>query len=73
MAGAHQLGGMMNLPPEMPSAAWLPYIRWPTSTLRWRRRWSGGEILSGPMAVPGGERVAQCMDPQGAAFALHGV
>jgi len=24
------------------------------------------------MEVPGGARVAQCMDPQRAAFALHG-
>ncbi len=31
----------------------------------------GGNVLNGPMAVPGGGRVAQCTDPQGAAFALH--
>ena len=31
----------------------------------------GGQVLNGPMDVPGGDRVAQCMDPQGAAFALH--
>jgi predicted enzyme related to lactoylglutathione lyase len=23
------------------------------------------------MDVPGGDRIAQCMDPQGAVFALH--
>jgi predicted enzyme related to lactoylglutathione lyase len=23
------------------------------------------------MEVPGGDRIAMCMDPQGAAFALH--
>ena len=28
--------------------------------------------MNGPMEVPGGDRVAQCADPQGAAFALHG-
>jgi hypothetical protein len=28
-------------------------------------------VLNGPMEVPGGDRVAQCRDPQGAMFALH--
>jgi predicted enzyme related to lactoylglutathione lyase len=32
----------------------------------------GGQVLNGPMEVPGGDRIAQCMDPQGAAFAIHG-
>lgn len=31
----------------------------------------GGTVLNGPMKVPGGGRVAQCVDPQGATFALH--
>lgn len=31
----------------------------------------GGKILNGPMDVPGGGRIAQCMDPQGGAFAVH--
>ena len=31
----------------------------------------GGQVLNGPMDVPGGDRVAQCLDPQGGAFALH--
>jgi predicted enzyme related to lactoylglutathione lyase len=31
----------------------------------------GGQILNGPMEVPGGDLIAQCLDPQGAAFALH--
>jgi hypothetical protein len=25
----------------------------------------------GPMEVPGGDYVAQCLDPQGAMFAIH--
>lgn len=32
---------------------------------------SGGQLVHGPMEVPGGSMVAQCVDPQGAAFALH--
>ena len=33
----------------------------------------GGTVLNGPMDVPGdsGDRVVQCMDDQGAAFAMH--
>jgi uncharacterized protein len=31
----------------------------------------GGKVMNGPMEVPGGDRIAQCMDPQGAAFAVH--
>lgn len=32
---------------------------------------NGGQILNGPMEVPGGDWVVNAMDPQGAAFALH--
>jgi hypothetical protein len=31
----------------------------------------GGKLLVGPMEVPGGDLVAQCLDPQGGAFVLH--
>jgi hypothetical protein len=31
----------------------------------------GGRVLNGPQEVPGGDIVAQCLDSQGAAFALH--
>ena len=30
----------------------------------------GGSILNGPMQVPGGQWIVQCMDPQGAVFNL---
>lgn len=30
-----------------------------------------GTILNGPMEVPGGDWVANAMDPQGAPFGLH--
>ena len=33
---------------------------------------SGGQILNGPMEVPGGSWIVQCRDPQGAMFALVG-
>jgi predicted enzyme related to lactoylglutathione lyase len=31
----------------------------------------GARVLNGPMQVPGGARIVQLMDPQGAAFSLH--
>jgi predicted enzyme related to lactoylglutathione lyase len=32
----------------------------------------GGEVLNGPMQVPGGSWIVQCRDPQGAMFAMMG-
>jgi predicted enzyme related to lactoylglutathione lyase len=32
---------------------------------------NGGRVLNGPMQVPGGGTIAQCLDPQGAAFAVY--
>ena len=37
-----------------------------------RVREHGGQVVNGPMDVPGGDQVAQCLDPQGAAFAIYG-
>ena len=31
---------------------------------------AGGKVLNGPMDVPGGSKIVQCQDPQGAFFAL---
>lgn len=31
----------------------------------------GGKLLNGPMNIPDGGRIAQCMDPQGAMFGIH--
>lgn len=35
-----------------------------------RAKAKGARVLNGPMEVPGGQRIVQLMDPQGAAFAL---
>ena len=32
----------------------------------------GGQILEGPLEVPGGSWIVRCTDPQGAMFALAG-
>lgn len=67
-------GGMMTKPESLPAPPhWLyyTYVHDLDAALT-RVRKSGGQVIHGPMEVPGGDHVAQCMDPQGAAFALHG-
>ncbi len=66
-------GGMFNKPPEMDYPShWLYYITVSDiDAAVGRVKELGGQILNGPMEVPDGDMVAQCMDPQGSAFALH--
>lgn len=66
-------GGMYNKPREMPAPPhWLPYatVKDTDATAKQVEK-LGGKVLNGPMEVPGGGRIAQCMDPQGAAFAIY--
>jgi predicted enzyme related to lactoylglutathione lyase len=67
------LGGMFTKPEEMPGPPmWLYYISVPSvDDAAEKVKALGGKVLNGPMDVPGGDKIAQCMDPQGAAFALH--
>lgn len=69
----YPLGGIFNKPAEMPGPpAWLSYIRVPdVNAAAEGVKKLGGQILNGPMEVPGGDLIAQCLDVQGAAFALH--
>ncbi len=69
--GAHPLGGMMNHPPGVFPGWWF-YIRVgdvkeAVSVVEE----AGGEVFTPPMEVPGGDWIAHCKDPKGAAFALH--
>jgi uncharacterized protein len=51
---------------------WQIYFRVPNADEASERiKASGGKILNGPMDVPGGDRIVNAMDPQGAAFGLH--
>jgi predicted enzyme related to lactoylglutathione lyase len=68
------IGGMMNKPPELAQVPpnWQIYFRVPDIDAAVERiKANGGQILNGPMEVPGGDRVVNAMDPQGAAFSLH--
>ena len=71
--GGADLGGMWTKPADMPMPPnWLYYIRVASvDEAAERVKTLGGQVLNGPMDVPGGDRIAQCLDPQGAAFAVH--
>jgi len=68
------LGGMMNKMPEMAQVPphWALYFRVPDVHAGAERvKANGGQVLNGPMEVPGGDWIVNCMDPQGAAFSMH--
>ncbi len=72
--GGRTLGGMMTRPKGYPAPPhWLYYVNVKDLDAALGRTKKGdGKVMMGPTEVPGGDRVAQCVDPQGAAFALHG-
>ena len=68
------LGGMMNKPKEMAQVPphWGIYVHVDDVHQGAERvKGNGGQVLNGPMEVPGGDWIVNCMDPQGAAFSLH--
>ena len=71
--GEAPLGGMFNKPAEMPGPPmWLYYIKVDdVNALVAKVEELGGQVVNGPIEVPGGDLIAQCLDPQGALFALH--
>jgi predicted enzyme related to lactoylglutathione lyase len=73
--GERSFGGMFDNSPDMPKPTgpfWLHYVKVDDCNSAVERvKANGGQVLNGPMEVPGGDLIAQCMDPQGVAFALH--
>lgn len=69
------LGGMFRKPAQMPGPpGWLYYARvLDVNAAIETVKANGGQVLNGPMEVPGGDYIAQCMDPQGGMFAVHHV
>lgn len=70
--GGDSLGGIFKRPPEAPVSAWNTY--WEVADVDAaapKIAELGGQVLNGPMEVPGGGRVLQGIDPQGAMFSLH--
>lgn len=67
MGGMSNMAKVRNMPPH-----WLYYVTVDDlDAAIGRVKKSGGKVLNGPMEVPGGDKIAQCMDPQGGMFALH--
>ena len=66
-----QLGGMMNKPDNIPVSSWGYYFNVDAiDAAAGRVTANGGQVLIGPHEVPGGSWIVQCLDPQGAHFAL---
>lgn len=67
-----QLGGIYRKMPDQPGPAWLGYVRVKDVEKTVKKvKSAGGQLINGPMDVPGGDRIAQFLDPQGAMFAVH--
>jgi predicted enzyme related to lactoylglutathione lyase len=72
--GGKQFGGMFTKPKQMSQIpnAFLYYVQvGNVDAAMERAKGKGARVLNGPMEVPGGARIVQMTDPQGAAFALH--
>jgi len=70
-AGGRTLGGMFNKPSAVPIPFWLYYFSVGDIDAAVRRvKAGGGRVLEGPLDLARGNRVARCVDPQGAMFAL---
>jgi predicted enzyme related to lactoylglutathione lyase len=67
------LGGMFDRTAEMPGPPmWNYYIKVDdVETSAEQVKELGGQVVMGPMEVPGGDKIVMCVDPQGASFALH--
>jgi uncharacterized protein len=68
------MGGMMNKPAEMAQVPphWGFYFQVDDVHKGAERvKQNGGQVMNGPMEVPGGTWIVNCVDPQGAHFSLH--
>lgn len=66
-------GGIWLKPASMPGPpAWLGYVRVKdVNPVVNKVKKAGGTLINGPMEVPGGDWIAQFVDPQGAMFAVQ--
>jgi predicted enzyme related to lactoylglutathione lyase len=69
------LGGIYRKSADMPFPPhWLLYAKVPDIQASLAAvQAGGGQVLHGPIEIPGGDLIAQILDPQGAPFALHQV
>lgn len=71
--GGKQIGGIYKVSSDASTPPhWLCYASVSSvSEAAEAAKAAGGQVVNGPMEVPGGDWVAQVIDPQGAAFAVH--
>src|SRR5262245_32603061 len=71
--GGITMGGIYRkMPGTEAPPNWLPYAMVIDSKkAAGTVRNLGGQVLNGPMEVPGGDWIVVCTDPQGGAFAVH--
>jgi predicted enzyme related to lactoylglutathione lyase len=72
-AADRPVGGMYNRMAEQPGPpAWLSYVHVEDIHDATRRIGeAGGQVVVGPMEVPGGDWITVGIDPQGVMFAVH--
>ena len=71
-AGGQAVGGMFTKHAADPVPFWLLYFNVEDIDAATERvKSGGGQVFQGPLELPGGIRIARCIDPQGAAFALQ--
>ena len=69
--GEGQGGGMMTRMAHVPHPFWLYYFNVDAiDAAAARATLGGGKVVNGPMQVPGGQWIVQCIDPQGGMFAM---
>jgi predicted enzyme related to lactoylglutathione lyase len=72
-SGGVRVGAVMRKPPQLPVSMWSFYIGVDDIDRAVEAvKSGGGQIMHGPMEIPGGEFSVSGMDPQGAPFGLVG-
>ena len=67
------IGAIMRKPPQLPVSSWTYYIGVDDiDRAADAIKAGGGQVLNGPMEIPGGEFALNGLDPQGASFGLVG-
>ena len=72
-SGGDTIGAVMRKPPQLPASTWTYYFGVEDIDRAAEAVTSGGgQVVNGPMEIPGGEFALNAIDPQGAAFGLVG-
>lgn len=69
----YTFGALMKKPEMMPASVWIYYFRVPDiDAAADYVKTNGGQVMTEPMQIPGGDYILNGTDPQGAFFALIG-